>query len=243
MKTYRNLLKWHKRIGITAALFVILLAATGLALNHTERLELDQKFIGSSTLLDLYNISLPDNPVSFATENHRISLLGNRLYFDDQELEDQADQLLGAVEIKDSIVVATSAGILLFDQDGELIEKLSGAEGVPAGMQKIGLSPENDLVVQAAHGAYLADLGSLSWDEKPIAETVWSESSVIQESLKTSLSKAYRGKGLSIERVLLDLHSGRILGSFGVFLMDAAAILFIILAITGVWMWSRVRRR
>ena len=242
MKTYHNLLKWHKRIGVTAALFVILLAVTGLALNHTERLELDQKFIGSSALLDLYNISLPDNPVSFATENHRISLLGNRLYFDDQELEDQADQLLGAVEINDSVVVATSAGILLFDQGGELIEKLSGAEGVPAGMQKIGLSPENDLAVQAAHGAYLANLGSLSWDEKPVAETVWSESSVIQEPLKTSLSKAYRGKGLSVERVLLDLHSGRILGSFGVFLMDAAAILFIILAITGVWMWSRARR-
>ena len=243
MKTYRNLLKWHKRIGVTAALFVILLAVTGLALNHTERLELDQKFIGSSTLLDLYNISLPDDPVSFATENHRISLLGNRLYFDDKELKDQADQLLGAVEIKDSVVIATSAEILIFDQGGELIEKLSGAEGVPAGMQKIGLSPENDLVVQAAHGAYLADLGSLSWDEKPVAGTVWLEPSAIKEPLKTSLSKAYRGKGLSIERVLLDLHSGRILGSFGVFLMDAAAILFIILAITGVWMWSRARRR
>ena len=242
MKTYRNLLKWHKRIGITAAFFVILLVVTGIALNHTERLKLDQKFIGSSLLLNLYNISLPEDPVSFATENHRVSLLGNRLYFDDQELEDRANQLLGAVESKGPVVIATSGEIILLDQNGELIEKLSGAEGVPAGMQKIGLSPDNDLVVHAAHGEYLADLESLNWSEKQMAGTIWSEPSPISEPLKTNLSKAYRGKGLSVERVFLDLHSGRILGNFGVFLIDAAAILFLILAITGIWMWTRARR-
>ncbi len=242
MKTYRNLLKWHKRIGVTAALFVILLTATGIALNHTGRLALDQKFIGSTLLLDLYNISLPKNPVSFASENHRVSQLGDRLYFDDLNLEERVEQLLGVVEINNSVVVALSEDLLLLDQNGELIEKLSGVEGVPAGMQRIGLSSENDLVVQGAHGEYLVDLDSLNWDEKKVFNTNWSENSVIQEPLKTVLSKAYRGKGLSVERVLLDLHSGRILGSFGVILVDAAAVLFLILAVTGVWMWSRTRK-
>ncbi len=242
MKTYRKLRRWHRAFGVTASLFVVVLAITGLVLNHTERLELDQKFVGSSLFLDWYNISLPDDPVSFATENHRISLLGERLYFDDRELEDRAEQLLGVLEISDSIVVAIPSEILLFDLKGALIEKLSGAEGVPAGMQQIGRSPENDLVVQAAHGEYLADLDSLDWNEKRVPDTLWSESSEITGTLKTTLSKAYRGKGLSVERVMLDLHSGRILGSFGVFLIDAAAILFLILAITGVWMWSRSRR-
>ena len=242
MKTYRKLRRWHRAFGVTASLFVVVLAITGLALNHTERLELDQKFIGSSLLLDWYNISLPDDPVSFATENHRISLLGERLYFDDKELEDHVVKLFGAVQIDDSIIVAIPGEILLLDQRGELIEKLSGAEGVPAGMQQIGLSPDNDLVVQAAHGAYLADLDSLNWDEKQVLDANWSESSAITDTLKTTLSKAYRGKGLSIERVLLDIHSGRILGGFGVLLIDAAAVLFLILAITGVWMWSRSRR-
>ena len=242
MKTYRKLRRWHRAFGVTASLFVVVLAITGLALNHTERLELDQKFIGSSLLLDWYNISLPDDPVSFATENHRISLLGERLYFDDKELEDHTVKLFGAVQIDHSIIVAIPGEILLLDQRGELIEKLSGAEGVPAGMQQIGLSPDNDLVVQAAHGAYLADLDSLNWDEKQVLDANWSESSAITDTLKTTLSKAYRGKGLSIERVLLDIHSGRILGGFGVLLIDAAAVLFLILAITGVWMWSRSRR-
>ncbi len=246
MKTYRKLRRWHRAFGVTASLFVVVLAITGLALNHTERLELDQKFIGSSLLLDWYNISLPDDPVSFATENHRISLLGERLYFDDKELEDHAVKLFGAVQIDHSIIVAIPGEILLLDQRGELIEKLSGAEGVPAGMKRIGLSSQNQLVVQASDGEksgeYLTDLDSLNWDEKQVLDANWSESSAITDTLKTTLSKAYRGKGLSIERVLLDIHSGRILGGFGVLLIDAAAVLFLILAITGVWMWSRSRR-
>lgn len=242
MKTYRKLRRWHRSFGVTTSFFVIFLALTGLALNHTERLELDQKFIGSSLLLNWYNISLPDDPVSFATKNHRVSLLGDRLYFNDLELEDRAEQLFGVVEINDSIVIAISGGILLLDQGGDLIEKLSGAEGVPAEMKRVGLSPENFLVVQAAHGEYLTDLDSLNWDEKQVLNANWSESSAITGTLKTSLSNAYRGKGLSVERILLDLHSGRILGNFGVVLIDAAAILFLILAITGVWMWSKSRR-
>ncbi len=40
---------------------------------------------------------------------------------------------------------------------------------------------------------------------------------------------------------MLDLHNGRIFGGFGVFLIDAAAVLFLILAVTGVWMWARSR--
>ena len=40
---------------------------------------------------------------------------------------------------------------------------------------------------------------------------------------------------------MLDLHSGRILGSWGVYLVDAAAILFMLLAITGVWLWGKRR--
>jgi uncharacterized iron-regulated membrane protein len=37
--------------------------------------------------------------------------------------------------------------------------------------------------------------------------------------------------------VLLDLHSGRIVGGWGIYLVDIIALLFIIIAITGIWMW------
>ena len=45
--------------------------------------------------------------------------------------------------------------------------------------------------------------------------------------------------GLPLERVLLDLHSGRIFGEAGVWLVDAAALLFLLLAGSGLWLWGR----
>jgi len=51
----------------------------------------------------------------------------------------------------------------------------------------------------------------------------------------------YRGKGLPGERVILDIHSGRILGYVGVLLVDFMAILFLLLAMSGIWMWYKYR--
>ena len=60
---------------------------------------------------------------------------------------------------------------------------------------------------------------------------------VISPELNRKILARYRGHGLPLERVLLDLHSGRILGKWGVWLIDVVAILLFVLAITGSWMW------
>ena len=46
---------------------------------------------------------------------------------------------------------------------------------------------------------------------------------------------------ISWERLLLDIHSGRVLGSLGVVLVDLMALLFMLMAASGVWIWSRRR--
>lgn len=241
MKTYRFLHRWHQTLGSIAALFVIVLVITGLLLNHTETFSLDQKYIGSSLLLDWYDINPPTAPVSYALEQQRVTLLGDTLYLNDQEIEQQAGQLLGALEHAGSILIAIPGELLILAPSGELLEKLGGVEGVPAGLQRIGLTADDQLAVQAAEGNYLADLDALSWDETTVPAADWAEPSSIPPDLQNTLLAHYRGKGLSLERVLLDIHSGRFLGSFGVFLIDAAAVLFLILAFTGLWMWSHRR--
>lgn len=44
------------------------------------------------------------------------------------------------------------------------------------------------------------------------------------------------------DRVLLDLHTGRFFGEAGIYVMDAAAILLLLLALSGIYNWiKRVR--
>jgi uncharacterized iron-regulated membrane protein len=57
--------------------------------------------------------------------------------------------------------------------------------------------------------------------------------------LTERLRSDYQSRILPLERVLLDLHSGRIAGGAGVILMDLAAIILIFLIATGGWIWIK----
>ena len=47
---------WHRRIGLLGLLLVIILAVTGILLNHTEKFKLDETYINNAWLLNWYGI-------------------------------------------------------------------------------------------------------------------------------------------------------------------------------------------
>jgi len=233
--------RWHRRIGIASALLVLLLSVTGLFLNHTEQLNLDNHFVRNDVLLNWYNIRPPQPPSSFNLKDKWITRIGDRLYFNDSELEQGSAVLWGVAEQQDMIVLALEDKLLLLTEEGEQIEKLSGFDGVPAGMTAIGMNEYGELVIRAAHGDYLADLNALAWEDYEEIAAEWSSEASMPAQLEEDLLYLYRGKGLSWEHLLLDLHSGRFLGNAGVYLIDLGALLFIFLAMSGSWMWLRMR--
>ena len=235
---WHSMYLWHRYMGLTAALFVVILAVTGLTLNHTEALGLDSRMIKSSTLLDWYGITPPRDPVSFTVADHWISQLGQRLYFDEQEIQDVSGRLIGVARLDDIVVIALQEQLLLTTLTGQLIESLGSAEGVPAGMQAI-TSYDNSLLVLAAHGTYITDGDFIEWQEFSAPAVNWSGPTDIPASLYQRVAPAYLGSVLSMERVILDIHSGRILGPWGFYIIDAAAVLFILLAAAGIWLWAR----
>ncbi len=233
--------KWHRKVGITAAFFVMLLVVTGLLLNHTNSLNLQNIFVQSEKLLQWYHIQPAGQMKGFRVDQHWLSQIDGRLYFDQMELADHIEDLYGVIRIGDGFIVAMDGSLLILTQSGELVERLSGSEGVPAGIKSIGLSSRDDIVIKAAHGDYIADLDATEWQEQEGLVVNWSVTDDIPEKLSEQLLTLYRGKGLPLERVILDIHSGRILGQAGVLLVDFMAILFLLLAMSGVWMWLKYR--
>ncbi|RKZ47980.1 MAG: hypothetical protein DRQ48_07765 [Gammaproteobacteria bacterium] len=232
---------WHRKVGITAAFFVLLLVVTGLLLNHTGSLNLQNIFVQSEKLLQWYHIQPEGQVKGFSVDQHWLTQIDGRLYFDQTELADHIDDLHGAVLISDGFVIALDRSLLILTQSGELVERLSGSEGVPPGIKSIGISSKEDIVIKAAHGDYIADLDATEWQEQEGLVVDWSVPDEIPENLSEQLLTLYRGKGLPLERVILDIHSGRILGQAGVFLVDFMAVLFLLLAMSGVWMWYKYR--
>jgi hypothetical protein len=238
-KPLRSLFIWHRHIGIISALFVILLAGTGLLLNHTEDLALDSRHVESVLLLDWYGVKAPDSMPGYRVGSHTISEVGTQIYWDTTPVPHASPPLRGAVEAHGMVIIGTDGQLLLFTPDGELIERMEETDGTPAGIQSLGINAGGNLVVRTARGILQADSSIIKWREFTDAPINWPVPVQPAPALRTALQQAYRGTGLTLEQVLLDIHSGRILGSHGIYLIDAAALLFLVLAISGVWLWAR----
>lgn len=234
----------HRWFGLAALLFVLLLSVTGIALNHASAWRLDQRYVSWSWLLDAYGIEAPAPAASFADGDHRATLLGTRLYVDSRELARDIETLSGLVQTKRFVVVATGEEVFILTAAGELVDRLSVVDVLNGKISAIGVV-DSQVVLRGDGDSYgfdkdLLELRSLTGKDAPHAR--WSEASPVPLPERELLEERYRGRGLAVERLLVDLHSGRIVTRLGTYVMDAAAILLILLSLTGVVMWLQSMR-
>ena len=231
-------------MGVSAAVLVLLVAVTGVLLNHTEDFQFDSEHIKNDWLLDWYGIRAPDNMQTFLAGDRYVTLMGEHLYLNRREIDGNFTQLVGAVRLNDAFIVAVSQNILLLTPRGELIEQLQGKDGVPADIKQLGIDGDGELIVRTSHGYYKPDADFLHWNkaDKNPGGIEWATPSLLEPRLKQALQHHYRGEVLPVERVILDLHSGRFFGRLGPWLFDLAAIVLILLALSGGWIWLRRRR-
>ena len=227
---------WHRRIGLLSVLLMGILAITGIALNHTEELQLDQKIIRNDSMLNWYGLNPKGPPVSFQLDKTRITQWGGKLFYNDRIVTNSLDTLVGVVRSGNNIlVIAFTNSLLLLDSDGEMIEQTS-PDFVP--IIKLGLKDGEVIAKSATGDQYRADQNIISWQPDAAPAIDWSHSIELESEWQQKIKLAWRGNGLTIERVILDLHSGRIFNArWGVYIMDAGAIFMLLLSMSGGWMW------
>ena len=86
---------------------------------------------------------------------------------------------------------------------------------------------------------YLSDTQLSYWKPQTLSQVLdWSAESNVSASQINALKTSFRGEGLKLEKVILDLHSGRIFNDvWGIYIMDATAIIMMLLGISGTWVW------
>lgn len=229
---------WHRRLGLTAAAFVLLLSVTGLLLNHAGSLDLDHTKIESPWILDWYGIAgIDETSRAFELGDITVSWAGGWLFVGEAPLIGGAGTLQGAVALEDLIVLATPREIVLATKDGELVERfLPVAFG--AEIASIG-STEGRAVARAGENLYSANGDASVWKQIETSDDTisWSVEVPIPSEFVPAMNAHLRGEGLPVYRIILDLHSGKFFGKLGVWMMDGAAVLLLILSISGIWIW------
>ena len=241
----RSFYIWHRYMGLTAMLFAIMLSVTGFTLNHTEGLTLDQKQVSTDWLLDWYDIEPPQRIISYQAGEQAVSLVEDQLYVGQHSVGGHYEALAGAIHIQRMIIVAIDTHILLLTEEGEVIERLTDVNNKTRTLFAIGLHENNQFVVRTKQDAWLTDTDFLQWQKiKPGDKQVkWVTPVSIPAKQQSWLRQHYRSQVLTLERVLLDIHSGRIIGNAGVVIVDLAALLFILLSGSGFWIWLQQQRK
>lgn len=220
-----KVLKWHRRIGVVLGVFLLWMLTSGVLINHGHDLALDKQTISSDFWLKWYGLS-SSNTQSIGDKSLILNKEG--LWLNQQNLG-ECSSLLGVAKSSQEVVVVCPEHILLLLPTGELIDHVDKSRGLSIISQKMAVV-EQKVIVLANNGQhYQLDTQSLSFNPfLPVTTPInWQEIQQPQAQL-------------SYEQWLLDAHSGRLLGSWGKWLVDALSLVLVLLIISG---WFLAKRR
>jgi len=249
-KRRKNLFrKWHRRMGFTAAIFLVNLAVTGILINHSDDLELHKKYITSNWIINGYGIKAPSN--AHCINKFKLCQIGEKIYLEQKLLISNAPPLITLIEYQDLLYLANSESIYIYTKQFELVEVLNQQSGLPQPIIKIVLTninqSEQALLVKSDRGYWLLDHDEMLWQsfeptQNRAINSIESKSlpftELERESL-ASLQSIYLDTQLSYLKFIQDLHSLRIFSLSGKILTDLFGLIILLLVASGFFAWKR----
>ena len=222
-------------IGVGLALPLLLLVITGLPLQFTVPLGLGSSGVPFGWVHQAYGIAAPPSMRVSAD----VVQLGDQIFFGPQHVRVTED-LIGVLRIDALRIVVTGNEVMLNVDDPEIpLER----GPLPGYAERVGIDDEGLLHLDTVDGTYTSDDLGASWWPAELARTNptmnWAELEIATPGKAQALR--FGAANLSWERFLQDLHSGRFFGPLGVWVMNLASLLFVVLGFTGLILWSSTR--
>ncbi|MGI9271951.1 MAG: PepSY domain-containing protein [Woeseiaceae bacterium] len=230
----------HRVLGVGSLLFLILIALSGLILNHADTLGLSRHAAGPM-LLRIYGIEAPPVDSAFEANDILFATSSGTLFADGVELAPNSADLRGAIEIDDGLVVATGNEFFVTTRDATLVERF--APEAPGSIMKLGTDGQNAVVlIQNQMFEFDSERMKLSATMiSPSNAVIWSQSATPSEEQAEQIGVAGLAQSMNWERVLIDFHSGRILPTVGRYIADITALCLLYLCMSGIVLWTRRR--
>ena len=114
-----------------------------------------------------------------------------------------------------------------------------GQENLPEPIRRFG-SKDDTFFIDTPNGQFKTTASFLSWTPVPSTskQVAWSSPRATPAAVRKQLLDTYHGEGISLQQLLLDLHSGRIM-RIGPWISDLSALAILLLVISGLINWCR----
>ena len=243
-KNFFKLLLLHRRIGLVVIWLVLWLAITGILLNHTDDLNLDERALQSSWLNKLYGLEITPVSQGYALNQTWLVALAQGYYLKGEFIADDYGTLVGGVELDDLTLLVTDESIVVLDQQGEVLEVQGLFHGLEGDFLQAGLY-QGQPVLKSSVASYLASTDVAEWQvfSGSNSEVTWSVKQTLPDKILEKIRVLDQGgqPTVSMEKLILDLHTGRLFGHLSWIFMDIFALLLMAGAISGFVVWFKLR--
>ena len=237
----RALRRLHRYVGTSAALLVLWLAGSGLFLQHAVDLDLQNRFVTNAWLLSFYDVRAPLRVMVFDAGAVPVVQVDERVFLGPKRVLAAVSPLKGALAIGDgTTVIALTDELVHVNAQGEVLDRVGALEGLTLPILALGRGDGDVLILRSERGiqqvsADFVDIGAYS------GRVARFSSSRALAPVPDELRDAYLDGIISVERLLADMHAGRMPGGIATALIDLAALALILLAISGLYMFARTR--
>ncbi len=234
----------HRWSGLFLLLPLTIACLTGLILNHTVDLDLSNRHVTANWIQARYGMTLGGKPEAYGLDGKAYAATWDGKTFHRKNIISDTSPLVGAVPLRDGTAVVTSSAVHYFGLDGELIETLDSLTLPATPISKAGRTGNLTLVLETASGTFTSDENLLDFTESPAdQETNWSTKATPTDADRKTWKTTFSGNGIPLDRLILDLHSGRFFGTIGKWIYDLTVIGVLLLSATGLILFFRPRRR
>ena len=213
-KRRKNVARWHRRFAVFVSIWLILLAGSGLLINHANDWGLDNKPLIAPLQQWVYGVETRDTGLCEPITREGIA----------------CDELFARFQLPVGVLLLGARDLFLLDDSGQLVEKISVRQFGLASLQaafregsEIYLRGGNKVVQTTpdlANGLVLDSAAAAALNGRQ-----WQEAGEATQDI-------------TWERFLLDLHAARFLGPVAKFFNDLMAVFILILAISGIWLYA-----
>lgn len=239
-----SLRMWHQRLGLTAALFLIWLGASGTVLSRSDQLGFDAMRLRWDWLSAWYGLNAEAPRMGFEAAGHWMAATRENTLLDAREVEPRIPPPIGLVTLAGAdgprLVIGTADSLVITAPDGERIDELRAPILPVDSLRRIGLSADGGIAVQD-YDAYESRDGGNTWLPVLPQSVSWSQPKPLPAGQRRAIEQ-FAKPSVLVEQVLIDLHSGRLFGAVGAWVITLVGLLALGLSFSGVWSWWRIRQ-
>ena len=234
-----KLRKLHKYLGFAFSIFILHLTVTGILLTYPKTFNIEEKYISNFFILKKYNMDTHKEVYGLRNIEDEVVIIRNNIYINSQFVDKFSDEIINVLyqknEKKIFILSKSIIGIYFFENiDGALeIKDIISIENTKK-IKSLGQNLSGDIIFLKNDSEYY------NLDNKYLIKQAnikdknikWSNISKIDKKLAKHYLNIHQGNGVSLTRILTELHNGKFFGSIFTLILFFSSLSLIFLTLS-----------